>query len=103
MKVERTAQVIETKRKPPLWTVKAEGRYKARFLGDDAKEKALACARVRPAHGFSHPEFRHVAPRATWTANHDTGLNRSKHIPTGTESGRVCESRDWICASDRVR
>jgi hypothetical protein len=49
MKDERTAQVIETKRKPPIWSVKAGHRYKATFLGNDAKEKALEYARERYA------------------------------------------------------
>ena len=45
MKNERIAQVVETKRKPPLWSVKAGGRYRATFLGHDAKEKALEYAK----------------------------------------------------------
>lgn len=39
-----TAEVIETKRKPPLWSVKAGGRYKAGFMGADARAKAEAFA-----------------------------------------------------------
>ncbi len=39
-----TAEVIESKRKPPLWTVKAGGRYRASFMGTDAQAKAEAYA-----------------------------------------------------------
>jgi hypothetical protein len=44
MRDPRQAEVIETKRKPPLWTVKAGGRYKASFSGPNAKAKAIAYA-----------------------------------------------------------
>ena len=37
-------KVIETKRKPPLWSVKVGARYVDTFMGDDAKERALARA-----------------------------------------------------------
>jgi hypothetical protein len=38
-------KVIETKRKPPLWAVKVGARYKAAFMGDDAKDRAIQFAR----------------------------------------------------------
>jgi len=47
MKNERTAQVIETKRKPPIWSVKAGHRYEATFAGDDARKKATRYAAKR--------------------------------------------------------
>lgn len=37
-------QVIETKRSPPLWSVKSGHRYVARFVGTDARAKAEALA-----------------------------------------------------------
>jgi hypothetical protein len=37
-------EVIETKRKPPLWSVKAGKRYVAAFSGAGAREKAEALA-----------------------------------------------------------
>jgi hypothetical protein len=40
----RTAKVIETKRKPPMWSVKAGARYVAGFMGDDARNRAIAYA-----------------------------------------------------------
>jgi hypothetical protein len=44
-KDRRNAEVIESKRKPPLWTVKAGSRYRASFSGPNAKARALAYAR----------------------------------------------------------
>jgi hypothetical protein len=44
MKDPRTAKVIETKRKPPLWSVKAGARYVTGFMGDDARKRAIAYA-----------------------------------------------------------
>jgi hypothetical protein len=35
-----TAEVIETKRSPPIWSVKAGHRYKAAFSGPDARTQA---------------------------------------------------------------
>jgi hypothetical protein len=40
----RTAKVIETKRKPPIWSVKAGARYVTGFMGDDARKQAIAYA-----------------------------------------------------------
>ena len=37
----RPAEVIETKRKPPLWSVKAGARYIANFSGADARQRAI--------------------------------------------------------------
>lgn len=44
MKDPRTAKVIETKRKPPIWSVKAGARYVTSFMGDDARKRAIAYA-----------------------------------------------------------
>jgi hypothetical protein len=44
MKDPRTAKVIETKRKPPLWSVKAGARYVTSFLGNEARKRAVAYA-----------------------------------------------------------
>jgi hypothetical protein len=44
MKDPRTAKVIETKRKPPLWSVKAGTRYVTGFMGNDARKQAIAYA-----------------------------------------------------------
>lgn len=44
MKDPRTAKVIETKRKPPLWSVKAGARYITGFMGTDARKRAIAYA-----------------------------------------------------------
>jgi hypothetical protein len=41
------AEVIETKRKPSLWTVKAGGRYQASFAGPTAKDNAIKYAAKR--------------------------------------------------------
>jgi hypothetical protein len=39
-----TIQVIETKRSPPLWSVKVDRRFVAEFVGPDARAKAEALA-----------------------------------------------------------
>ncbi len=39
-----TASVIETKRSPPLWSVKVGHRYRVTFMGNDARAKAEAYA-----------------------------------------------------------
>ena len=44
MKDQRTAKVIETKRKPPLWSVKAGARFVTSFMGNDARKRAIAYA-----------------------------------------------------------
>jgi len=44
MKDPRTAKVIETKRKPPMWSVKVGARYITGFSGDDARGRAVAFA-----------------------------------------------------------
>jgi hypothetical protein len=46
MKDPRTAKVIEIKRKPPMWSVKAGARYITGFSGNDARQRALAFASV---------------------------------------------------------
>jgi hypothetical protein len=40
----RTAKIIETKRKPPMWSIKAGARYVAGFMGNDARIRAIAFA-----------------------------------------------------------
>jgi|HubBroStandDraft_6_1064221.scaffolds.fasta_scaffold830563_2 hypothetical protein len=44
MKDIRTAKVIETKRKPPIWSVKAGARYVTSFMGNDGRQRAIAYA-----------------------------------------------------------
>ena len=44
MKDPRAAKVIETKRKPPIWSVKAGARYVTGFMGNDARTRAIAFA-----------------------------------------------------------
>jgi hypothetical protein len=39
-----TAQVIETRRQPPLWGVKVRSRFRAVFHGSDARARAEAYA-----------------------------------------------------------
>src|ERR1700730_1737045 len=41
MKDPRQAKVTETKRKPPVWSVKAGARYVTGFMGNDARKRAL--------------------------------------------------------------
>jgi len=38
-------KVIQTKRSPPIWSVKIGARYDRSFLGDDAKERAMTYAK----------------------------------------------------------
>ncbi|MBV8568050.1 MAG: hypothetical protein JO273_21605 [Methylobacteriaceae bacterium] len=49
MKDPRKAQVVEGKRKPPFWSVKAGARYVTGFIGNDAKERAIDFARANYA------------------------------------------------------
>jgi hypothetical protein len=44
MKDTRTVKVIETKRKPLMWSVKAGARYVTGFVGNDARKRAIAYA-----------------------------------------------------------
>ena len=44
MKDPRKVKVIETKRKPPIWSVKADARYVTGFMGNDARTRAIAFA-----------------------------------------------------------
>jgi hypothetical protein len=41
MRDTRTAIMIETKRKPPLWGAKAGARYVVHFFGIDARQRAI--------------------------------------------------------------
>jgi len=59
-----TTEVIETKRRPPIWSVKVGNRYKADFSGNGAREKAEAFARenfgtftVREKPALAHPRY----------------------------------------------
>jgi hypothetical protein len=38
------ARVIQTKRKPPIWSVKVGARYVTIFMGNDARKQAIAYA-----------------------------------------------------------
>jgi hypothetical protein len=51
MRNANVAEVIQTKRKPPIWAVKARGRYARTFIGPNAKAEAEAFAAA------SYPEF----------------------------------------------
>ena len=44
MKDPCAAKVIETKRKPPIWSVKVGARYVTGFSGTDARQRAVAFA-----------------------------------------------------------
>jgi hypothetical protein len=44
MKDPRTAKVIEIKRKPPIWSVKAGARYITSFMGNESKKRAITFA-----------------------------------------------------------
>lgn len=59
-----TAEVIETKRNPSIWSVKAGKRYKATYAGPGAREKAEAFARAK----FGEFTVRELAPlvRQQW-------------------------------------
>jgi hypothetical protein len=67
MKDPRTAKVIETKRKPPMWSVKAGARYVTSFMGSDARKRALAYA----AKNFAEFEIvERPAPKREQLARH---------------------------------
>jgi hypothetical protein len=40
----KPVKVIQTKRKPPLWSVKVGARYKSTFAGAKARERAIEFA-----------------------------------------------------------
>jgi hypothetical protein len=40
----KAIKVIEIKRKPPIWSVKADARYVTSFMGNDARQRAIAYA-----------------------------------------------------------
>lgn len=75
MKDPRTAKVIETKRKPPLWSVKADARYVASFMGDDARKRAMAYA----AKNFTDFEIveKPVPKRTQLPRRGNAGLSKS--------------------------
>jgi hypothetical protein len=45
-------KVIETKRRPPIWSVKVGARYVDSFMGEGARERAL-----KRAKEFGKPEL----------------------------------------------
>jgi hypothetical protein len=47
MRNAQILKVIETKRKPPMWSVKIGARYAMAFMGADAKERAIDFAREK--------------------------------------------------------
>jgi hypothetical protein len=70
----RTAKVIETKRKPPIWSVKVGARYVASFMGDDARKHAIAYA----AKNFADFEIveKPVPKREQRSRRGDAGLSK---------------------------
>jgi hypothetical protein len=74
MKDSRTARVIETKRKPPIWSVKAGARYVTGFMGDDARKRAMAYA----AKNFVEFEIveKPVPKREQLSRRGDAGLSK---------------------------
>jgi hypothetical protein len=44
MNSDYLVKVIETKRKPPIWSVKAGARYVTSFIGNDARKRAISYA-----------------------------------------------------------
>ena len=67
---DEPAEVIETTRHPPIWSVKAKGRYKAAFSGADARAKAEA---------FALAEF------GTFTLREKPALTRKQYVPEPAE------------------
>jgi hypothetical protein len=74
MKVTRTAKVIEVKRKPPMWSVKVGARYVASFIGNDARQLAIAHAAARFAE-FEIVE-KPVPKREQRSRRGDAGLSK---------------------------
>jgi hypothetical protein len=74
MKDARTSKVIETKRKPPIWSVKAGARYVASFMGNEAKKRAIAYA----AKNFAEFEIaeKPVPKRAQLSRRSAAGLSK---------------------------
>ena len=74
MKDTRTAKVIETKRKPPMWSVKGGARYVAGFMGNDARKRAIAYA----AKHFAEFEIveKAVPKREQSSRRGDAGLSK---------------------------
>jgi hypothetical protein len=74
MKDMRTAKVIESKRKPPMWSVKAGARYVTGFIGNDAKKRAIAYA----AKNFAEFEIieKPVPKREQRSRRGDAGLSK---------------------------
>ncbi len=44
-KQPKAIKVIQTKRSPPMWSVKIGARYAMSFMGSEAKERAMQFAR----------------------------------------------------------
>lgn len=70
----RTAKVIETKRKPPIWSVKAGARYVTGFMGNNARKRAIAYA----AKNFAEFEIveKPVPKREQRSRRDDAGLSK---------------------------
>jgi hypothetical protein len=71
---EHTAKVIETKRKPPIWSVKVGARYATGFMGNDARKRAIAYA----AKNFAEFEIveKPVPKRERLSRRGDAGLSK---------------------------
>jgi hypothetical protein len=74
MKDPRTANVIETKRKPPIWSVKVGARYVTGFMGNGAKKRAFAYA----AKNFAEFEIieKPLPKRKQLSRRGDAGLSK---------------------------
>jgi hypothetical protein len=74
MKDPRTVKVVETKRKPPIWSVKAGTRYVTSFMGSDARKRAIVYA----AKNFADFEIveKPVPKREQLSRRGDAGLSK---------------------------
>ena len=79
VKDPRTAKVIETKRKPPMWSVKVGARYVASFMGSDARKRTIAYA----AENFADFEIveKPVPKREQLSRRGDAGLSKPHDRP----------------------
>jgi hypothetical protein len=75
MKDPRTAKVIEIKRKPPIWSVKAGARYVTSYMGNDARKRAISYA----AKNFAEFEIveKPVPKREQVSRRGNAGLSKS--------------------------
>jgi hypothetical protein len=82
MKDPRQAKVIETKRKSPIWSVKAGARYVTSFMGNDARKRAISYA----VKNFAEFEIVEKAvPKREQLSRHDSlenaGLSKPHNRP----------------------